>query len=135
MQKEHTKANNPSVSPLGVVFTYSIPFFMVKLFLTQNNALPSSESECLPMHVLSNASLFWSGTSFLVLIHFWQAANSISSPCASAQLVTCMGANLRVRACNSSCSTHKGRLMRTSPFQLCQSWLLPGVIIQYPCHV
>ena len=120
--KGTTKANNPLVLPLGVMFTYSIPFFMVKLFLTWNSTLPSSESECLPMHVLSKVSLFWRGTSFLVLIHLWQAANSASSPCASSQLVTCMGANLRVQACNSSfrqsCSTLKGQLMRTSPLSV-----------------
>ena len=117
-----TKANNPLVSPLGMMFTYSIPFFMMKLFLAWNSALPSSESECLPMHVLSKASLFWRGTYFLVLIHLRQAANSASSPCASSQLVTCMGANLRVWVCVSSfrwpCSTLKGQLMRTSPLSV-----------------
>ena len=134
-----TKANNPLVLPLGMVFTYIIPFFMVKLFLMQNSTLPSSESEFSPMHVQSKASLFWRGTSFLVLIHVWQVANSTSSPCASGQLVMCMGANLRVWACDSSlrwsCSTCKGWLMRTFPFLLCQSLLLPGVIVQYPCYV
>ena len=117
-----TKANNPSVLPLGVMFTYSIPFFMVKLFLTQNSALPSSESECSPMHVLSKVSLFWRGTSFLVLIHLQQVANSTSSPCASSQLVMCMGANLRAWTCwffiQASCSTLKGQLMRTSPLSV-----------------
>ena len=52
------KANNLSVSLLGMVFTYSTPFFMVKLFLTRNIARPSSKSECSPMHLLSSASLF-----------------------------------------------------------------------------
>ena len=89
-----TKANNPSVSPLGVMFTYSIPFFMVKLFLMQNSAFPSSESECSPMYVLSKASLFWRGTSFVELIHLQQAANSTSSPCASSQLVNMHGCQL-----------------------------------------
>ena len=74
------------------------------------------------MHVLSKASLFWRGTSFLVLIHLQQAASSTSSPCASSQLVTCMGANLRAQACDSSlrqsCSTLKGQLMRTSPLSV-----------------
>ena len=76
--------------------------------------LTSSESECLPMHVLSKVSLFWRGTSFLVLIHLWQVADSTSSPCASSQLVMCMGANLRVRVS----STLKGWLMRTSPLSV-----------------
>ena len=97
-----TKANNPSVLPLGMVFTYSISIFIVKLFLMWYNAWPSSESECSPVHLLSNASLFCRETSLLVHIHFQQAANNSSSPCTSAQLVTCMGANLRVQACNSS---------------------------------
>ena len=48
-----------------MMFTYSIPFLMVKLFLTRNSALPSLGSECSPMHVLSKASLFWGGMSFL----------------------------------------------------------------------
>ena len=46
------------VQHLGVMFTYNIPFLMVKLFLMWNSVLPSSESKCSPMHVLSKASLF-----------------------------------------------------------------------------
>ena len=110
-----TKASNHSVSPLGVMFTYSIPLLMVKLFLMRYSTLPSSESECSPMHVLSKTSLFWGGSSFLVLIHLWQAANSTSSPFASSQLVMCIGANLKVRACASSSrlshSTLRGQLI------------------------
>ena len=122
MCRRKNKGQQSSVLPLGMVFMYSIPFFMVKLFLTQNKAFPSSESECLPMHLLSNASLFWREASFLVCIHFWQVASSTSSPCTSAQLVTCMGANMRLWACDTSprqsCSTCKGQLMSASPLSV-----------------
>ena len=88
----------------------------------QNSALPSSEFECSPMHVLSKASLFCGVTFIFVLIHLWQAANNTSSLCASSQLVMCIGANLRVQACTSSSSqshsTLRGQLMRTSPLSV-----------------
>ena len=94
-----TKASNPLVSPLGVMFTYNNPFLRVKLFLTQNSTLPSSEFEYSPLHVLSRASLLCEVMFFFVLIHLRQAANSMSSCCTSSQLVTYIGANLRVWAC------------------------------------
>ena len=104
------------------MFTYNNFFLMVKLFLTRNSVLPSSEFECSPMHVLSRASLLCGVMLFFILIHLWQAVNSTSSCCASSQLVMCIGANLRVRACASSSrqshSALKGQLMRTSPLSV-----------------
>ena len=113
------KASNPSVSPLGMMFTYINPFFIVKLFLTRYSALPSSEVECSLMHSLSRVSLFWGITFFFILSHLQQAANNASSHCASSQLVMCIGANFRAWACTSlskqSHSALKGQLIRTSP--------------------
>ena len=133
-----TKANNPSVSPLGMVFTYNIPFLMVKLFLMRNSALPSSESECSPMHVLSKASLFWGVTSFLVLIHLWQVANSTSSP-------LCFLPIGHVHRCQlegaglcffQAITFHSQGLADEDLSSLsCQLPLLPGEIIPYLCHV
>ena len=103
-------------------FTYINPFLMVKLFLTRNSALPSSEVDCSPMHSLSRASLFWGVTLFFMLNRLRQAANNASSCCASSQLVTCIDANLRAWACVSlskqSHSALKGQLMRTSPLSV-----------------
>ena len=117
-----TKASKPSVLPLGVIFTYNTPFLMVKLFLTWNSALPSLESECSPMHALSRASLLCGVMFFFILIHLHQGANSVSSCCASCQLVTCIVVSLRVWACASSSrqshSALKGWLMKTSPLSV-----------------
>ena len=63
-----TNASNPSVPPLGMMFTYNNPLLMVKLFLTQNSALPSSEFKGSPMHVLSRASLLC-GVTFFFCTH------------------------------------------------------------------
>ena len=53
VQTGTTKTSNPSVSPLGMVFTYINPFLMVKLFLTRNSALCLLQRfKCSPMHVL-----------------------------------------------------------------------------------
>ena len=113
------KASNPSVSPLGMMFMYINPFFMVKLFLTRYSALPSSEVECSLMHCFNRASLFWRVTFFFILSHLRQVANNTSLHCASSQSVMCIGANLRVRALASlsrqSPSALNGQLIRTSP--------------------
>ena len=99
---------------------YNNPFLMVKLFLTRKSALPSSEFEGSPMHVLSRASLLCGVTLFFVLIHLWQVANSASLHCASSQLVMCRGVSLRAWASSSrrSHSALKGLLIRTSPLSV-----------------
>ena len=104
------------------MLTYSNPFLIVRLFLTQNRALPSSEFKCSPMHVLSRVSLFCAVMFFLVLIHLQQVANSAFSHCASPQLVMCRGVNLRAQTCASSSrrshSALKDRQMSTSPLSV-----------------
>ena len=105
---------------------------MVKLFLMQNNALPSSESECLPMHLLNKSSLFWhlsSGKQPTAHLH----PASLSS--SSHAWVPTWGCRLAILHSGDHVPLTKVDSWRLLPFQLCQSLLLPGVIIQYPCHV
>ena len=136
-----TKANIPSVLALGMVFTYSIPFFMVMLLLIcKTMPVPSSESECSPMHLLSNVSLFWRETSFLVCIHFQQVALHIFTlhlcPVGHMHEVLTWGHRLIILHSGDHVPfTKVDSWGPISPFSCAGHCLLPGVIVQYPCHV
>ena len=114
-----TNVNSPSLLPLGVVLTYSIPFFVMKVLHDRNIAFPSSVLAWSSMYLFRSPSVSHSSMPFLLHIHLRHMANNGSSCCTASQSVICIASILRVHALASllrhSHSSHSDALARASP--------------------